>query len=63
MLAIIGNLGRILDFSSAEEFALRADCQKELPDLYETDELFWYNRSSENWLLKVDNNTDFSLSS
>jgi hypothetical protein len=29
-------------------------------DIYEADELFWLSRSSENWILKGDNNTSIS---
>jgi hypothetical protein len=45
---------------SDEDLAFRASLQKELLDLYEADDIFWYSRSSEHWLLKGDNKTEFS---
>jgi hypothetical protein len=44
---------------SAEELTCRAAFQKELLDRYEANELYWFSRYSENWLLKQDNNTEF----
>jgi hypothetical protein len=44
---------------TAEELFQRAEMQKELSELYEADELFWYSRSSADWLLKGDNTIEF----
>jgi hypothetical protein len=46
---------------SNEDLILKAKLQKKLMDIYEADELFWLSRSSENWILKGDNNTKYFI--
>jgi hypothetical protein len=45
----------------ASDLNLRPPLHKELTQVYEADELYWYSRPISNWLLKGDNNIEFFI--
>jgi hypothetical protein len=52
----------ILEESSnltSDQIGLRNSLRAELLKILDEEEIYWYKRSHENWLLKVDNNTTF----
>jgi hypothetical protein len=44
---------------SEEQSKRKIEMKTELFDILENEELYWYRRSHETWLLKEDNNTGF----
>jgi hypothetical protein len=44
---------------SEEQSKRKIEMKAELFDILENEELYWYRRSHETWLLKEDNNTGF----
>jgi hypothetical protein len=44
---------------SEEQSKRKIEMKAELFDILENEELYWYRRSYETWLLKEDNNTGF----
>lgn len=58
---------KLAELESLEEFCcldenqtiLRMNMQSKLLHILDEEELFWFKRCKENWLLKGDNNTEF----
>ena len=44
---------------SRQQLCRKAQVHHDLMEIYEKEEQFWQQRSSENWLLHGDNNTEY----